>query len=108
KNGSKSDVFPNPNARRKCTPAPSIVGFDLITLLIGRIDIRFSYLLPPVEGGTLGGFFFPHSTPQGHRRKQKLKGWPISLLIFESGRGAPTPALSQSPQAPIVAFIVGT
>src|SRR5215467_8197065 len=43
RNGSKSDVLPNPKARRKCTPAPSIVGLDLLSRLIGRIDIA-----PPV------------------------------------------------------------
>src|SRR5882762_7311397 len=39
RNGSKSDVLPNPNARRRCTPAPSSVGLDLMSRLTGRIDI---------------------------------------------------------------------
>src|ERR1700721_182101 len=39
KNGSNSDVVPKPNARRKCTPAPSTVGLDLISRLIGRRDM---------------------------------------------------------------------
>ena len=29
----------NPNARRRCTPAPSRVGFALMSRLTGRIDI---------------------------------------------------------------------
>src|SRR5499426_3625273 len=37
--GSKSDVLPNPNARRNRTPAPSSAGLDLLSRLIGRIDI---------------------------------------------------------------------
>src|SRR5215510_7056029 len=37
--GSKSDVLPNPNARRNRTPAPSSAGFDLLSRLTGRIDI---------------------------------------------------------------------
>jgi len=28
RNGSKSEVLPKPNARRRCTPAPSSVGLD--------------------------------------------------------------------------------
>src|SRR5580700_6564930 len=43
RNGSKSEVLPNPNARRKCTPAPSRVGLDLISFLTGRIDIPAVY-----------------------------------------------------------------
>src|SRR6266581_1306889 len=39
RNGSNSFVFPKPNARRRCTPAPSRVGLDLISRLTGRIDI---------------------------------------------------------------------
>src|ERR1700730_10075198 len=39
RNGSKSDVLPKPNARRRCTPAPSSVGLDLISRLTGRIDM---------------------------------------------------------------------
>src|ERR1700722_6206091 len=45
RNGSKSLVFPKPKARRRCTPAPSMVGFDLRTRLTGRIDM-FALLLP--------------------------------------------------------------
>src|SRR5438874_4979211 len=37
--GSKSEVLPNPNARRRCTPAPSSVGLDLISRLTGLMDI---------------------------------------------------------------------
>src|SRR5580704_7511214 len=43
RNGSKSEVLPSPNARRKCTPAPSRVGLDLISFLTGRIDIPAVY-----------------------------------------------------------------
>src|SRR5215472_8068124 len=39
RNGSKSDVLPNPNARRNRTPAPSSAGLDLLSRLTGRIDI---------------------------------------------------------------------
>src|ERR1700690_3926817 len=39
RNGSKSDVLPNPNARRRCTPAPSRVGLDLMSRLTGRRDM---------------------------------------------------------------------
>src|SRR5205814_800153 len=39
RNGSNSEVLPKPNARRKCTPAPSRVGLASIIRLIGRIDI---------------------------------------------------------------------
>src|SRR5262245_6781258 len=39
RNGSKSDVAPKPNARRRCTPAPSSVGLALISRLIGRMDM---------------------------------------------------------------------
>src|SRR5882762_8733265 len=39
RNGSKSDVLPKPNARRRWTPAPSRVGLDLMSRLTGRIDI---------------------------------------------------------------------
>src|SRR6266853_5788184 len=42
RNGSKSDVLPNPNARRKCTPAPSSVGLDLIRRFTGRMDMEAS------------------------------------------------------------------
>src|SRR5678809_115035 len=42
RNGSKSDVFPNPKARFSRTPAPSSVGLDLLRRLIGRIDILAS------------------------------------------------------------------
>src|SRR4051812_21204103 len=38
--GSKSEVFPKPKARRKCTPAPSSVGFDLLSFLTGLRDIK--------------------------------------------------------------------
>src|SRR5947208_12011887 len=39
RNGSKSEVLPKPNARRRCTPAPSSVGFAFTSRLIGLIDI---------------------------------------------------------------------
>src|SRR5215470_3150080 len=39
RNGSNSDVLPNPNARRSRTPAPSSAGLDLLSRLTGRIDI---------------------------------------------------------------------
>ena len=32
-------VFPKPNARRRCTPAPSRVGLDLMSRFTGRSDI---------------------------------------------------------------------
>src|SRR6267142_5130176 len=44
RNGSKSEVLPKPNARRRCTPAPSNVGFEEMTRLTGRRDIRRSFL----------------------------------------------------------------
>src|SRR6266403_3241540 len=47
RNGSKSDVLPKPKARRKCTPAPSRVGLDLINRLMGRSDILVSSELWP-------------------------------------------------------------
>src|SRR6202034_2383195 len=37
--GSKSDVLPKPNARRRCTPAPSMVGLALTTRFTGRRDM---------------------------------------------------------------------
>src|SRR4051812_40283853 len=42
RNGSKSDVAPKPNARRRCTPAPSRVGLALTSRFTGRIDIGTS------------------------------------------------------------------
>src|SRR5882724_5830400 len=45
KNGSKSDVFPKPKARRKCTPAPSRVGLDFASRFTGRMD-----MWPPAKG----------------------------------------------------------
>src|SRR5215467_8608120 len=42
RNGSKSLVFPKPKARRRCTPAPSRVGLDLMTRFMGRIDMFHS------------------------------------------------------------------
>src|SRR5580704_8382127 len=39
RNGSKSEVLPKPNARRRCTPAPSSVGLDFTRRLTGRRDI---------------------------------------------------------------------
>src|SRR5579884_840084 len=39
RNGSKSEVLPKPNARRRCTPAPSRVGLDLMSRFTGRMDI---------------------------------------------------------------------
>src|SRR5574337_790598 len=44
RNGSKSEVLPKPNARRRCTPAPSRVGLALTRRLMGRMDISFSYV----------------------------------------------------------------
>src|SRR4249920_3005469 len=37
--GSNSEVLPNPKARRRCTPAPSMVGFDFASRLIVRTAI---------------------------------------------------------------------
>src|SRR6516225_6222878 len=37
--GSKSEVLPKPKARRRCTPAPSRVGLDLIRRFTGRSDM---------------------------------------------------------------------
>src|SRR5580704_8455467 len=42
RDGSKSDVLPNPKARRRCTPAPSSVGLNLMSRLTGRMDILVS------------------------------------------------------------------
>src|SRR5262245_57749314 len=58
RNGSKSMVLPNPNARRRWTPAPSIVGFDWLTRLMALMDIlrllrvrRLEMVLrPPIQG----------------------------------------------------------
>src|SRR5215469_2010361 len=64
RNGSKSVVLPKPNARRRCTPAPSMVGLERISFLTGRRDIvAFSFkvsrlgddLLPNVELVGMGG-----------------------------------------------------
>src|ERR1022692_2116523 len=44
RNGSKSEVLPKPKARRRCTPAPSSVGLDLLRCLTGRIDMRLLLL----------------------------------------------------------------
>ena len=33
------EVLPNPNARRRCTPAPSMVGLDLMSFFTGRMDM---------------------------------------------------------------------
>src|ERR1700760_2191526 len=41
KNGSNSLVSPKPNARRRCTPAPSSVGLDWMIFLTGRMDMTF-------------------------------------------------------------------
>src|SRR5437868_2394977 len=51
RNGSKSDVAPKPNARRRCTPAPSRVGLALTSRFTGRMDIR---LRTATEGAALG------------------------------------------------------
>src|SRR5712692_4856308 len=40
--GSKSEVLPKPNARRRCTPAPSRVGLALMSRLTGRMDMLAS------------------------------------------------------------------
>src|SRR5487761_177553 len=42
RNGSKSEVLPKPNARRRCTPAPSSAGLALTSRLTGRRDILTS------------------------------------------------------------------
>src|SRR4051794_19586331 len=39
RNGSNSLVSPKPKARRRCTPAPSIVGLDWMIFLTGRMDM---------------------------------------------------------------------
>src|SRR6202050_5488827 len=41
--GSKSDVLPKPNARRRCTPAPSRVGLAFTRRFTGRMDIPKVY-----------------------------------------------------------------
>src|ERR1700691_1200724 len=43
RNGSKSEVLPKPKARRRCTPAPSRVGLDLMSRLTGRMDMGASW-----------------------------------------------------------------
>src|ERR1700731_1303591 len=40
--GSKSEVLPKPNARRRCTPAPSRAGLDLMSRMTGRRDMLTS------------------------------------------------------------------
>src|SRR5208283_130348 len=42
RNGSNSDVLPKPNALRRCTPAPSRVGFALTSRFTGRMDMGAS------------------------------------------------------------------
>src|ERR1700685_974002 len=39
RNGSNSAVSPKPKARRRWTPAPSMVGFDETMRLTGRMDM---------------------------------------------------------------------
>src|SRR6185295_873951 len=39
RNGSNSLVSPKPKARRRCTPAPSMVGFDWMIYFTGRMGI---------------------------------------------------------------------
>src|SRR5947208_881240 len=51
RNGSTSDVGAKPNARRRCTPAPSRVGLALTSRLTGRMDI---WLWTASEGPALG------------------------------------------------------
>ena len=41
---SRSSVFPNPNARRNRTPAPSMVGVASTTRLIARIDMGLLFI----------------------------------------------------------------
>src|SRR5580698_10462093 len=47
--GSKSVVLPKPKARRRWTPAPSMVGLDLMTLWTGRMDMVCSFRLDEEE-----------------------------------------------------------
>src|SRR5882724_8948844 len=54
RNGSKYEVLPKPKARRRCTPAPSSVGLDLISRLMGRMDIVSISDERRSEGGTPG------------------------------------------------------
>src|SRR5260370_1108221 len=48
KNGTTSVLLPTPHPRRKCTPAPSVVGLDLINLFTGRMDMAVSFPIPRV------------------------------------------------------------
>src|SRR4051794_27878546 len=41
--GSNSDGSPKPNARRRCTPAPSSVSLERTSRLTGRMDMEASY-----------------------------------------------------------------
>src|SRR5262249_14780148 len=45
--GSKSEVLPNPKARRNRTPAPSRVGLDLLSRLTGLKLIVHSFVCGP-------------------------------------------------------------
>src|ERR1700693_5687523 len=64
--GSKSDVLPKPNARRRCTPAPSSVGLDLIIRFTGPMEI----LYPPVpEYNRFDLSFQPPSESRGPERR---------------------------------------
>src|SRR6266404_3923803 len=76
RNGSKSDVLPKPKARRRCTPAPSSVGLDLISRLIGRRDIASSLS---------SGIHFP----------PKQVGFRVCGLGLPRSRLAPKPSLSK-------------
>src|SRR6185503_17320518 len=42
RNGSNSLVSPKPKARRRCTPAPSMVGLDSMIFFTGRMDMTLS------------------------------------------------------------------
>src|SRR5215831_2451356 len=53
RNGSVSAVFPNPNARRRRTPAPSTVGLDLMSRLTGRMDMSASRVVVRLPHVTL-------------------------------------------------------
>src|SRR6185312_3199834 len=53
RNGSNSCVSPKPKARRRCTPAPSIVGCDSMIFFTGRIDMISHLSGPALERATV-------------------------------------------------------
>src|SRR5512145_1015034 len=105
RNGSKSPVFPNPNARRSFTPAPSTVGVAWMIRLIGRMDMALpprsttpgpgrGFPAEPLRGGVPGNQFV--SPPSSSTPMYRLTGL-IGLLALLPG--------TLSSQAPDTAYM---